>query len=79
MPSDAVARALGVGTGSWGGRGGGEAIAEECVSSLGARKFAATSQVARELLRGAQLTTVAQRGRAGRGFFAFPDGGHAHA
>ena len=48
-------------------------------SSLGARKFAATSQAARKLLRcdvarplrGAP-TTVAQRGRAGHEFFAFP-------
>ena len=48
-------------------------------SSLGARKFAATFQAARKLLRcdvarplrGAP-TTVAQRGRAGHEFFAFP-------
>ena len=48
-------------------------------SSLGARKLAATFQAARKLLRcdvarplrGAP-TTVAQRGRAGHEFFAFP-------
>ena len=61
-----------------GGRGGGEAIAEQCVSSLGdaslrRRAPCCLRRVARRASRQSrsEVTTVAQRGRAGHEFFAF--------